>query len=56
MLSTLLSTIIAVLVVRENKDLFYQIGECYPNSLQIRLSGQEEAPSLSLQRERKHAC
>ena len=42
MLSTLLSTIIAVLVVRENKDLFYQIGECYPISPQLRLSGPEE--------------
>ena len=40
--STLLSIITAVLVVRENKDLFYQIGECYPISPQLRLSRQEE--------------
>jgi hypothetical protein len=46
MVNTLLSTIIAVLVVRENKDLFYQIGECYPISPQLRLSGQEEVPII----------
>ena len=49
MLRTLLSTIIAVLVLRENKDLFYQRGECYPISLQLRLAAPEEVPSLILQ-------
>jgi hypothetical protein len=39
MLSTLLSTIIVVLVVRENKDL---LGVCYQISPQLRLSRQEE--------------
>ena len=42
MFSILPNTIIAVLVVRENKDLFYQIGECYPISPQLRPLGQEE--------------
>ena len=46
MVSALPSTITALLVVRENKDLFYQIGDCYPISPQLRLSGQEEVPII----------
>lgn len=46
MVSTLLSTIIAVLVVRENKDLSYQLGICYQISLQLRLAAPEEVPII----------
>ena len=46
MVSTLPNTINELLVVMENKDLFYQIGECYPISPQLRLPGQEEVPII----------
>jgi hypothetical protein len=55
MVSTLPITIIAVLVVWENKDLFYQLGVCYQISLQLRLAAPQEVPIIasSMKKENK---
>ena len=55
MLSTLLSTIIAVLVVRENKDLFYKLVKVIKLVINSDYKHKKKSKSWNLQRERKQA-